>query len=366
MKRAAVVAAAALAAVGAFVADGAHSAGIVALPPPVARPNPATFGVRLEYVAPLPAATGGVAQLPPLEPAATAASFLDQQYLAYERRGDLGGFLAAPIGEHALSSGGRNVVGIAGRRPQLPLYAQAAGGGIRSYTFTGGGAVVTPPENGRSPVPGLGVPPTTPTPPGSSVPPPNQGFGGKAGGTTTTTTTTRTTPPPPPPTTTTRTTPPPPTTTTAPTTTAATTTAATTTTAPPPPPANTCGTAGIAITSNLTGCRIYAVNMAPGDSTSERLTITNTSGSPYTLSLQAAGTQNGLWQDLRMGVWEQGTAPPSPLPPLLDWTTQFNALTTLQPGQTETFVIELYLPTSAGNADQNLAAVIDFRWRANG
>lgn len=106
--------------------------------------------------------------------------------------------------------------------------------------------------------------------------------------------------------------------------------------------------------------------MAPGDSTSERLTITNTSGSPYTLSLQAAGTQNGLWQDLRMGVWEQGTAPPSPLPPLLDWTTQFNALTTLQPGQTETFVIELYLPTSAGNADQNLAAVIDFRWRANG
>lgn len=106
--------------------------------------------------------------------------------------------------------------------------------------------------------------------------------------------------------------------------------------------------------------------MAPGDSTMERLTITNTSSSTYTLALKATGTQNHLWQDLRMGVWEQSTAAPSPLPPLLDWTTQYNDLTTLAPGQTVVYLVELFLPTSAGNDDQNLAAVISFRWRATG
>lgn len=106
--------------------------------------------------------------------------------------------------------------------------------------------------------------------------------------------------------------------------------------------------------------------MAPGDATTERLTITNTSGSSYTLSLKATGTHNQLWSDLRMGVWEDGSPPPSPLPPLLDWTTQFNDLITLAAGQSVTYLIQLYLPTSAGNADQNLAAVIGFVWRATG
>jgi hypothetical protein len=106
--------------------------------------------------------------------------------------------------------------------------------------------------------------------------------------------------------------------------------------------------------------------MAPGDAASEVMTITNTSSSTYTLALKAAGTQNHLWQDLRMGVWEDGTSPPPSLPPLLDWTTQYNDLTTLAPGQSVTYRIELFLPTSAGNEDQNLAAVISFRWRASG
>lgn len=106
--------------------------------------------------------------------------------------------------------------------------------------------------------------------------------------------------------------------------------------------------------------------MAPGDSTTEELTVTNTTDSSYTLALKATGTQNHLWQDLRMGVWEQSTAPPSPLPPLLDWTAQFNDLRTLAPGQSVTYVVELFLPTTSGNADQNLTAVIDFTWRATG
>jgi hypothetical protein len=106
--------------------------------------------------------------------------------------------------------------------------------------------------------------------------------------------------------------------------------------------------------------------MQPGDSTAELVTVTNTSGQPYVLSLRAAGTPNRLWQDLRLGVWEYRTAAPSPLPPLLDWTTQFNDVATLQPGESITFEVELLLPTSAGNEDQNLVAAIDFVWRASG
>lgn len=344
------------------------------------------LGIRLDYDSPLPSAAGGVAELEPLEPSATAAAFRDLGALAYRHVGDLGGFLPARVAAFALTSGGRDIVG--GRfRPQMPLFAQAAGGGIRSYTFTGGRATppaTTPPENGRLPVPGLGRPTPPPPAPGGAVPPPNQGFGGRPGGTpppgggsggSPGTTTRQKPPPPPPPTTTTTTTtapttttatttttaPPPPTTTT---TTATTTTATTTTTAPPQ--TFGCGTGGIAVESDLPGCRIAAVNMAPGDSTFEHIRVTNTSGSTYTLALRATGTQNQLWQDLQMGVWEQATAPPSPLPPLLFWTTQFNHIATLAAGQSISLVVELYLPTSAGNADQNLAASIDLTWHATG
>ena len=129
---------------------------------------------------------------------------------------------------------------------------------------------------------------------------------------------------------------------------------------------SSCGTIGLSIESNLQSCQIDAVNMAPGDATYEHMTIRNDSGASFTLSLQASGTQNHLWNDLQMGVWEYGTAAPSVLPPLLGWTSQENQLTTLQAGQSITYVIELYLPSSAGNDDQGWAAVIDFNWHAQG
>jgi hypothetical protein len=211
-------------------------------------------------------------------------------------------------------------------------------------------------------VPGLGVP--TPTPaPGPQPPPANQGFGGRPGGGGN-----GGTPTPKPP--------PPPTTTTTPTTpgaTTPTTTTATTASAPgggggggPGVGGPECGVPGISIHSSASGCHIDGTNLRPGDSATELVEITNTSSSTYTLSLRASGTQNHLWQDLRMAVYQSGTPPPSPLPPLLFWTTQDNDLTTLAPGQRVTYVVELYLPTTVGNVDQALAAVIDFEWRATG
>ena len=104
--------------------------------------------------------------------------------------------------------------------------------------------------------------------------------------------------------------------------------------------------------------------MAPGDSTYEHVTVRNDSGEPITLSLRAGGGTNHRWNVLQRGVWEQSTPAPSPLPALLWWTTQENQLTTLQPGESITFVIELALPASAGNDDQGLAASIDFHWHA--
>ncbi len=302
---------------------------------PVQRPNPIFVSPVVDYVSPIQSSSGGVAQLPPLEPAVIQQAVGDQDYLSYQRRDDLGGFVPAPIGQLALSSGGRNVVGAGAPNSQIPQFAQAASGSVQSFAFTGGPST-TPPQNGTNPVPGLGTPPpVTPPTNTNTVPPPNQGFGGN----------------PPPPTTTTSTTtrPRPP-----------------TTTSPPPPPPSSCGTIGLSIVVDKADCRIYAVNMAPGDSASERVTITNQADQAFTLSLRALGTQNRLWNGLQMGVWQVGTAAPSPLPALLLWTTQQNPLTTLQPGQSITYEIELYLPPTAGNDDQGLAATIDFNWEATG
>lgn len=97
------------------------------------------------------------------------------------------------------------------------------------------------------------------------------------------------------------------------------------------------------------------------------MTIENTSASTYTLALQALGPNNNhLWQDLRMAVYQQGTPPPAPFPPLQYWLAQFNDLVTLNPGDSITYMIALYLPTTAGNADQNTSATIGFDWRATG
>lgn len=106
--------------------------------------------------------------------------------------------------------------------------------------------------------------------------------------------------------------------------------------------------------------------MAPGGSALEHVTIQNTANETVTLSLRVVGLRNRLWDDLRFGIWEQGTPVPDPLPPLLWWTVQENALTTLAPGASVHYSLELYLPGTAGNADQSLAAVFSLLWHAHG
>jgi hypothetical protein len=96
------------------------------------------------------------------------------------------------------------------------------------------------------------------------------------------------------------------------------------------------------------------------------LTLRNTTNGAFDLSLEVVGTQNHLWDDLRLGVWDESGAAPDPLPPLLWWTTGPNTLTTLQPGQSVHLAVQLALPLSAGNGDQHSVAVIDLRWHAQG
>ena len=327
-------------------------AGALAIPaiaqaaPPIARPNPALVGIRLDYVSALPPPS----TLAPLGPRVTLAATDDSLFLRFRYVDDLGGFMPAPLGAAVVAGGGRNVHWDVGRRRPLPT---------------------TTPDNGRQPVPGIGVPvPPPPPTPADTPPPANQGFGGRPGGggsTVTTVTKTRRKPPPPP------------TTTTISTTTATTTTTAATASGGAVPSSTggsggggglgtgTCGIPGIQIDSNPPGCVITIGNAAPGDSVSEVMTITNTSGTTYTLALRAEdATHDHLWSDLQMGVYPQFTPPPSPLPPLSYWTAQFNDLTILAPGQTVSYVVVLYLPTTAGNADQGEAATIGFHWQATG
>ena len=345
--------------------------------PPIARPDPVTYPIKLDYEDPLPGS------LAPLGQGAILASTRDQAYLAFERRDDLGGFVPAPIGRLTLTTGGHDVLSPGTHKAQIPLFQRSAGGKINSFTFTGAPSGPTPPpDNGN----GNGVtPPPPPTPGNNNVPPANQGFGGlpgggKSGGGSTTTGTTTTggnggghgggT--------TTTTSKPPPTTTTTP---ATTTTETTTTTTTTPSggggggggggsgcsggtcAAGSCGTPGIQIDSAPPGCVISITNAAPGDSVSEVMTITNTSGSPYTLSFRAVGPNNNhLWQDLEMDVFDPFLGPT--LSPLQLWLGTFHALTPLAPGATVQYEIELYLPTTAGNSDQGKSAVISFQWRA--
>jgi hypothetical protein len=345
--------------------------------PDIARPNPALSAVHPDYVAPIPGVGGTPATLAPLNPAVIAVAVADQKYLAERTNHDLGGFSSAPAGQPVFS-GGHNLVGALVGTSQIPQLAQAANGTIQSFAATGQPS--TPPDQGQQPVPGLGVPPpVTPPSNNNAVPPPNQGFGGTPSPNPAPTTTEPTTTAPPPTTRTTPTTPTP----TTPTTTTPTVTTPTTTTAPaqppqaPPPtpsqppvaPPSTgasCGTSGLTITSDHSTCRIVATNMAPGGSASEVMTIRNDTDAPFTLALRAAGSQNLLWQHLRLGVWESGTAAPVPLPPLLFWTGQANELGTLAPGESVRYEIELFLPPTAGNADQALAASIDLVWSAQG
>ena len=347
--------------------------------PTIARPDPVTYPLKLDYQDPLTGPNGKATLLAPLGQGVIMAATRDEAYLAFERRDDLGGFVPAPIGRLTLTTGGHDVLSPGTHASQIPLFQQAADGQVQSFTFTGNPSGPTPPpDNGNGP----GPPPPPPTP-GTTVPPPNEGFGGLPGGGShgggTTTTTTRR----PPPTTTTRRGPPPTTTTTSTATTGTGTTAGGTTTGGGSSgsggssctggscAAGSCGVPGIEIDSAPPGCLITISNAAPGDSASEIMTITNTTGAPYTLSLQATGSQAGaLWQNgpngLLMGVWDTSGPPPPSFPTLFYWTTQLWPLTTLNAGQSVQYKIELFLPATVGNADQGQSAVIGFRWHAQG
>jgi hypothetical protein len=340
--------------------------------PPIARPNPSLALLQVDYAAPPTLPSGEATTFAPLVPSVIDAAVDDQTFLTFQLRGDLGGFVPAPVGTLVLKgSGGHVLTGKTNGAAEIPQFAQAAGGDVNSFAFLGEPPTL-PPQPGVQPV-------RLPPPPNANnPPPPNQGFGGTPPpqpplpttetppATTTEPTTTRPNPPP--------TTSPQPTTTTT-TTTVATTTATTTTASPPPttspgsppPPFGTsCGTPGLSITSDHSTCVLYAPNMAPGGSVAEVFTFRNEADVPVRLSMQASGTQNLLWSYLRLGIWQVDTAPPNPFPPLLWWTTQSNTLTTLDPGQVAKYNIELLLPTTAGNSVMGMTAVIDFSWAAQG
>ena len=121
------------------------TAGAATPPPHIARPNPAVVGQQLDYVNALQSASGGTASLPVLELAVIDQAVADQQFLSYLKRDDLGGFLPAPVGQHALSSGGHNVVGQT-RTSELPQFSQAASGDVRVFALVAGPP--TPPDQG--------------------------------------------------------------------------------------------------------------------------------------------------------------------------------------------------------------------------
>ena len=346
-----------------------------AMAPAIARPDPATYPLKLDYETTLPGTNGRPATLAALEHAVIGAAVADKAFLVFERGDDLGGFVPARLGASALFGGGRDLLVLARQKAQIPLFTQEAGGEITSFTYTSTNLFPrgTTPDNGRQPVLPIGPPPSVLSPAKNTVPPANQGFGGKTGrggGTTTL--------PKPPATTTTLSTTT--TTLTTPTTTAPGTTTISTTSnggagaagggagggcAGGTCAAGACGVAGIQIDSSPPGCVLSIATASPGDSASEIMTITNTTGSPYNLMLKVEGAHNNhIWQDLQMAAWILPGPAPAILPQLTSWISGFNTLTTLNPGQSVQVELELYLPTTAGNADQGNAAVITFHWRA--
>lgn len=373
--------------------------GLAHAAPPIARPNPLFVGISLDYISPLRTPSGGVATLDELDPAVTNKAVADLAYLNYQRVDDLGGFIPAPLGG-GYNLGGRAVVGAA-NKAQIPLFGTYATTKVRSYTFTGAlpNGPLPPAQGGATFVPGLGVPPAVPPPTnGNTTPPANQGFAGKPGGTTTvsvtttvgsptteatgttttngkTTTRQKTTTRPntttAPATTTaptTTTTPTTPITTTTPTTSTepTTTTSPTTTSSHSSPGPTDCGTIDVSVTSDL-NCKFVITNAKPGDSIIENYTIVNTGNTGYDVSLQITNDDppdNHLWGDLTMGIWETPGAAPNPYPPLSDWTPSHITLDHLNPGATIHVRVECLLPTTAGNIDMRMAAVMTLNWKA--
>lgn len=356
--------------------------------PKIQRPNPLFVTLKLDYISPLPTPTGiGEAILTPLQFKTTNQAIRDLQFLKYGKIDDLGGYLPAEIGA-TFQKGGKRLVGRS-NKPEIPLYGVYERNLDRSYTWLhgigtgpltneGGGAVF---------VPGLGVPPVVAPPTnGNTTPPANQGFAGRPGGTVTTTivttvqgttsqlvtttskgrTTTKKR------TTTARTTTTSPGTTTSPqpptvfTTTTTHTTTGSSPPSPPPPPPTDCGTIDVSVTSDL-NCLFIITNAKPGDSIVENYTIINTGSAGYDLSLNITNDNppdNHLWNDLTMGVWETPGPAPNPFPPLNDWVPSFITLDHLNPGQTLHLRFDCLLPTTAGNVDMRLAAVMTLHFKA--
>jgi hypothetical protein len=356
--------------------------------PKIQRPNPLFVGIRLDYISPLPTPSGGVATLNSEPLHAVQPAVTDMDGLKYSSPADLGYFVVAPKGK-TFAAGGTRLVG-ALKPSEIPLYGVYAHTKVKSYTFVNGfpSGAFPAGQGGATFVPGLGVPPVVPAPSNSNTTPPaNQGFAGKPGGTTTVSVTTtvpgqtnRTTTNRTPPTTTRRRTTTKPKTTTAPTTTTVPTTTAPTTTAetttsptttnshPPPPPPVDCGTIDVSVTSDL-NCLFIITNAKPGDSITENYTIINSGDTAYDVALQITNDDppdNHLWGDLTMGIWETPGPAPSPFPPLSDWTPSHITLDHLPPGGTMHVRIDCLLPTTAGNIDMRMAAVMTLNWLATG
>ena len=79
-------------------------------PAPIARPNPVTYPIRLDYEGPLTGAGGATASLAPLGAGVIMAAVHDAASLQFAQADDLGGFMPATIGRGALTSGGRSTV----------------------------------------------------------------------------------------------------------------------------------------------------------------------------------------------------------------------------------------------------------------
>jgi len=352
----------------------------------IQRPNPLFVTLKLDYISPLPTPTGiGEAVLTPVQFKTTNQSIRDLQFLKYARIDDLGGYMPAKVGATS-QKGGQRLVGRS-NKPEIPLYGIYERNLVRSYTWLHGiGAGALTNEGGGAVfVPGLGVPPVVAPPTnGNTAPPANQGFAGRPGGTVTTTivttvqgsTTLQTTTSTGRTTTKKRTTTARTTTTTTPGTTTSpqpptvfTTTTTPTTTGsspPPPPPPTDCGTIDVSVNSDL-NCLFIITNAKPGDSIVENYTIVNTGSVGYDLSLNITNDNppdNHLWNDLTMGVWETPGAAPNPFPPLNDWVPSFITLDHLNPGQSLHLRFDCLLPTTAGNADMHLAAVMTLHFRA--
>jgi hypothetical protein len=370
----------------------------------IARPTTSLSNVKLDYALPALDSDGTTTTISPLMGSVVNAALADYNELHYLKRGDLGGFEPAPVGEYYTVLSGRALASSA-VTPQIPLFAKAGtdlNQQVTSFAFTSGVSEPLPPFS-----PNLSPQTTQPAVPGSSVP--TVYFKGTIPTTTTTTTppsggtststtpaastattpgrrsstSTSTTPRPSSTTTTTvptsthsttttattthsttTTTSPTHTTTTTPSTTTTTTPSTTTTTTTPP----NCGASAsnTVSMSNDEDCQaiITARNMAPGGSSSGQVTIKNTGSTSYTLVLQINESDNSpLERYLTLTVTNASTG--AQYYQGVDGSyanAEIPIVTDFAPGASTRFDVTLMLSSSADNSVQNHTATIDLDW----